>query len=211
MRKQAYLFDMDGVLADNCRYHVKAWLEFAKRRGGRLTEAQVIEWMGAPARDYILRMFDAPMTADEVAAFAAEKEAVYRELYRPYVEPRKGLLPLLRRAHDAGIPCAVVTGGTSENVDFLLDALKLREFFSCIIDASQYERGKPAPDCYLQGAAKLGVKPCDCTVFEDAVNGIEAALASRMHVVAITGTNTRETLAAAKPDQIVDTFDEFAS
>ena len=52
MRKRAYLFDMDGVLVDNCRYHVLSWLEFAKRHGGRLTEAQVIEWMGAHGGDY---------------------------------------------------------------------------------------------------------------------------------------------------------------
>ena len=56
-RRRVYLFDMDGVLVGNCRYHVLSWLEFAKRHGGKLTEAQVIEWMGAPGRDYIVRMF----------------------------------------------------------------------------------------------------------------------------------------------------------
>ena len=48
--KKAYLFDMDGVLVDNCRAHVVAWLEFAKRHGGHLTEDEVIAWMGAPAQ-----------------------------------------------------------------------------------------------------------------------------------------------------------------
>ena len=55
MRKRAYLFDMDGVLVDNCRYHVLSWLEFAKRHGGKLTEAQVVEWMGAPGQSVCLR------------------------------------------------------------------------------------------------------------------------------------------------------------
>ena len=68
MRKRAYLFDMDGVLVDNCRYHVMSWLEFAKRHGGKLTEAQVVEWMGAPGRDYIVRMFDEPVPQDRMAA-----------------------------------------------------------------------------------------------------------------------------------------------
>ena len=53
--KKAYLFDMDGVLVDNCSYHVRAWLELARRTGGHLTERQVIDWMGAPGRDYIVR------------------------------------------------------------------------------------------------------------------------------------------------------------
>ena len=207
--RAAYLFDMDGVLVDNCRYHVLSWLEFAKRHGGKLTEAQVIEWMGAPGRDYIVRMFDEPMTPERIAALLAEKEEVYREVFRPHLEARKGLIDFLESAKAAGIPCAVVTGGPTENVDYVLDGLNIRGYFCCIVDSSQYERGKPAPDCYLQAAAKLGVAPGDCIVFEDAVNGIEAAQGAGMRVMAITGTNGRKTLEAAGPDEIVDSFDEL--
>ena len=210
MRKRAYLFDMDGVLVDNCRYHVLSWLELAKRHGGKLTEAEVIEWMGAPGRDYIVRMFDEALPRDRIAALLDEKEAVYRDLYRPHLEARQGLLGFLDAAKGAGIPCAVVTGGSKANVDFVLDGLKIRRHFVCVVDASQYERGKPAPDCYLQAAAKLGVEPRDCVVFEDAVNGIEAARAAGMRVVAITGTNRRETLEAVGPDLIVRSFDASA-
>lgn len=209
MRKRAYLFDMDGVLVDNCRYHVLSWLELAKRHGGKLTEAQVVEWMGAPARDYIVRMFEEPMDDVRIAALAEEKEAVYRELYRPQLEPRKGLLEFLRGAKKTGVACAVVTGGSRANLDFVLDGLNIREYFACVVDSSQYERGKPAPDCYLQAAAKLGVEPRDCIVFEDAVNGIEAAIGAEMRVVAITGTNIHKTLEDAGPDKIVSSFDEL--
>lgn len=202
MSEQAYLFDMDGVLVDNCQYHVRAWLEFAKRRGGRLTEAQVIAWMGSPARDYLARMFDGPLADEQVASFAEEKESIYRELYRSQLKPREGLIDLLQNAKKAGIPCAVVTGGSKSNVDFILDGLDIRGCFDCVVDASQYERGKPAPDCYLQAAAKLGVAPEKCVVFEDALNGIEAAHAAGMRVVALVGTLSRETLAAAHPDKI---------
>ena len=211
MQNRAYLFDMDGVLVDNCRYHVQAWLAFAKRRGGRLTEEQVIAWMGAPGRDYIERMFDAPMPPERVAALLAEKEGVYRELYRPHLEARKGLLEFLNDAREANIPCAIVTGGPVENVDFVLDGLKIRDCFSCIVDSSQYARGKPAPDCYLQAAEKLGVSARDCVVFEDAVNGIVAAHAAQMRVVAFVGTNVRKTLEEAQPDLIVDAFDEITT
>ena len=200
---------MDGVLVDNCRYHVLSWLEFAKRYGGRLTEAQVVEWMGAPGRDYIARMFDEPVPPDRAAVMLAEKEAIYRELYRPDLVARKGLIEFLEGAKKANILCAVVTGGSMENVDFVLDGLDIREHFACIVDSSQYERGKPAPDCYLQAAAKLGVEPRDCVVFEDAVNGIEAAIEAEMRVVAITGTNLRKTLEEAGPDLVVSSFAEL--
>ena len=206
--KRAFLFDMDGVLVDNCRYHVLSWLELAKRYGGRLTEAQVVEWMGAPGRDYVVRMFDGPLSSERITALVEEKERLYRELYRPYLEPRQGLAELLQQAQAADIPCAVVTGGSRANVDFILDGIGLRGYFACVVDSSMYDHGKPAPDCYLQAAAKLGVEPHDCTVFEDAVNGIESAVAAAMRVVAITGTNDRRTLETAGADLIVDTFDE---
>ena len=209
MRKWAYLFDMDGVLVDNCRYHVLSWLEFAKRHGGKLTEAQVVEWMGAPGRDYIVRMFDEPVPPDRMAELLAEKETIYRELYRPNLVARKGLIEFLEGAKKVNIPCAVVTGGPTENVDFVLDGLNIRQYFACIVDSSQYEHGKPAPDCYLQAAAELEVEPRDCVVFEDAVNGIEAAIAAEMRVVAFTGTNLHKTLEDAGPDKIVSSFDEL--
>jgi beta-phosphoglucomutase len=207
--KKAYLFDMDGVLVNNCHDHVLAWLEFAKRRGGRLTEAEVIAWMGAPARDYLVRMFDAPLTEAQIAAFTREKEAIYREIYRPHLAPSAGLIPFLERARAAGVACAITTGGSMDNVDFVLDGLGIRGFFSCIVDSSRYAHGKPAPDCYLQTAAALGVAPADCRVFEDAINGIEAAQAAGMEVYALVGTNTREALAAANPTRVFASFDEL--
>ena len=87
--------------------------------------------------------------------------------------------------------------------------VNIREYFACIVDSSQYERGKPAPDCYMQAAVKLGVGPRDCVVFEDAVNGIEAAIDAEMRVVAFTGTNLHKTLEDAGPDKIVSSFDEL--
>ena len=206
-KDKAYLFDMDGVLVDNCRYHVIAWLEFAKRHGGKLTEEQIIAWMGATGRDYLVRMFDVRPDEKRMVEFMAEKEAIYRELYLPYLKPRKGLLKLLESARKDNIPCAVVTGGSMDNVNFILDGLQIRHFFSCVVDSSQYQRGKPAPDCYLQAAARVGVAPHDCVVFEDAINGIEAGRAAGMRVVALIGTNTREVLEKAAPDQIVSSFD----
>lgn len=206
---RAFLFDMDGVLVDNCHYHVLAWLEFAKRHGGTLTERQVIDWMGAPGRDYVARMFAVPPPPERVADLLAEKEAIYRELFRPHCIARDGLIDLLRLARAADVPCAVATGGPLANVDFVLDALGIRGFFACIVDSSQYQRGKPAPDCYLRAAEKLAVAPRDCIVFEDAVNGIASAQAAGMRVVAITGTNDFETLRRTGADWVVRSFTEL--
>jgi len=207
--KRAFLFDMDGVLIDNTTFHVRSWLEFAHLRGGQVTEEQVVDWMGSPGRDYVRRMFKGSLTDADADALLKEKEALYREIYRPHLALREGLSEFLERAKKAGILCTITTGGSRDNVDFVLDGLGIRPYFAALLDASQYFRGKPWPDGYLQTAALVGVSPKDCIVFEDALNGIAAAQAAHIPVVAITGTNTRETLEAVHPDQIIDSFREL--
>ena len=205
-RNRAYLFDMDGVLVDNCRFHIQGWIELARRHGGRMTETEAVSLMGAPGRVYAERMFGGPVPPDRLAALMAEMSAIYQDLCRPYLTARDGAIEFLKGAVAAGIPCALVTGGPRANVDFVLDGLGIREYFACIIDVSQYRRGKPAPDCYLLAAEKLGVEPCDCIVFEDAVNGIKSAHAAGMRVVALTGTHDLAELERSKPDRIVSSF-----
>ena len=208
-RKRAYLFDVDGVLADNVRYHVQGWAELARRHGGKMTEAEAVALMGAPGSVYIERMFGGPVSPERLAELMAEMSEIYRSLARPHLAAREGLVEFLDGAAAADIPCAVVSGGPRVNVDFVLDGLGIRKYFACVVDAAQCARGKPAPDCYLLAASKLGVEPLDCVVFEDAVNGIKAGAAAGMRVVAFTGTHERSELEAAGPDRIVSSFCEL--
>ncbi len=205
---RAYIFDMDGTLICNTQYHVIAWQEFARRHGGVISEKQILDWMGAPARYYCEQMFPG-LNADDYQKMTHEKEVIYREIYKPHMRLADGLRELFDRAHQAGILCAVATGGTTGNVNFILDGLGIRGDFSAVIDAGSYKRGKPEPDCYLQAAAALHVEAKDCVVFEDAIAGIHSAQAAGMRVVAITTTNSREILAAVHPDLIIDSFLEL--
>ena len=208
---KAYIFDMDGTLVDNCAWHVLAWREFAHRHGRDISERQILDWMGATSSYYMNRIFDREVPADECAELTREKEALYRSLYAPHLKLPEGLAEILSDALKRGIRLAIATGGSIDNVDFILDGLHLREMFSVVVDASQYKRGKPAPDCYLEAAARLGLKPAECLVFEDAVGGIRSAKAAGMRVAAVTATMPRETLVAEAPDYLVDSFRELQS
>lgn len=83
MGNRAYIFDMDGVLVNNCRYHVLAWRVFSKKHGFELTDEQVLEWMGTANRVYMERLLGRPVADDELTALENEKESLYRELYAP--------------------------------------------------------------------------------------------------------------------------------
>ena len=207
---RAYIFDMDGTLVDNCAWHVLAWREFAHRHGRDISEREILEWMGATSSYYMDRIFDRKVPADECAQLTREKESIYRELYAPHMRLPEGLGELLEGASGRGVKLAIATGGSIDNVNFILDGLNLCRLFDEIVDSSQYVHGKPAPDCYIEAAKRLGVAPEDCVVFEDAVAGIRSAKAAGMKVVAITATIPRDTLAAESPDWLIDSFKEFA-
>ncbi len=205
-RAKAYLFDMDGTLVDNLAYHVQAYHIFSRRYGHELTDAQIIGWTGATNRYFMERILGRPASADEAKRMEDEKEVLYRTLYAPHLALAPGARDLLDRAHRAGIVCAVASGAPTQNIDFVLDGLRIRDEFAAVVDASQYE---PAPDCFLTAAAKIGVAPQDCVVFEDAVYGVQAAHAAGMRVVALTTSSPRATLEAASADLVVTSFKDI--
>ena len=205
------IFDMDGTLVDNCRCHVVAWQTFARRYGHELSAEDILAWMGAQGAYYLERIFGRPLDAAEVARYSAEKEGIYRELFKSQMACPAGLEALLEASARRGAQLAVATGGPRENVDFVLEGLNLHCYFGVIVDSSAYSKSKPDPECFLTAASRLGLKPCDCLVFEDATNGIQAAKAAGMAVIAITHTNPRAVLEAAQPDLIIDSYTELES
>ncbi len=204
---KAYIFDMDGTLVDNCAYHVTAWRRFSKAHGNALTKKQILDWMGAQGSFYIEKIFGRVLPSDEVARLCEEKEAIYRKIYKPKLPD--GLREWLDYAHARKIPCALATGGPRANVDFILDSLGLRGDFPVIVDGSMYTRSKPDPECFLKAAELMGVEPSLCRVYEDAVNGIGAARAAGMSVVAVTFTNPREALEEAGANRVIDSYREL--
>lgn len=206
---KAYIFDMDGTMIDNVPYHIKAWKEFSRKYGNELSERDIVGWMGMTNRAYQERILGRQVDDVESARMSEEKEVIYRELYRPHMQPAPGLIALLDLATAKGVRLAVASGAPKDNINFILDGLGLRRYFPVLVDDSTYSRGKPDPECFLTAARMLGVEPKDCTVFEDAVKGVQAGKAAGMEVIALTLYTPAEELLSAGADRAISSFDEF--
>lgn len=182
---RALIFDMDGTMVDNMRFHDAAWESWHADHALPFERSSFFARTAGMAVTEIVGPHFPDADADEIARLSEAKEARYRESYRPHVTPLPGLLALMARADAAGVPMAVASAAPPANIDVVLDTLGLRHRFATIIAPSQGFRGKPHPDLFLGAAGRMGAAPESCLVFEDAPLGVEAARRAGMRAVAI--------------------------
>ena len=144
-------------------------------------------------------LFDRDLSADEQAAFEAEKEGHYREISKNALVPMPGLLDLLEALGRHGIAVGLATSAPPENVAHTLAEAGLADRFAAIARGDQVKHGKPAPDVFLHAASLLGVEPTACLAFEDAPLGVASARNAGMCCVAVTSTFSADALMAAAP------------
>jgi len=126
----------------------------------------------------------------EIQRLSLRKEELYREVVEDWgIQSLPGVRTWLERLEQAGIPCAIGSSTEQKNVQLGLRLLGLESFFQTAVTAEHVQRGKPAPDVFLQAAEKVGIDPRRCVVFEDAPSGVAAARAAGMKVVGVTTTH----------------------
>jgi len=189
------IFDMDGVLVDNIPVHMKAFGEYARRRGVAVDTSIVMSMSGRSNAE----IFDALFPREVVESVGTkrlgdEKEAIYREIYAPALAPARGLVDFLNGLKECGVKLAVGTSAPRANLDFVLDGLDLRTRFDTLVDLDMVTRAKPDPEIYLTAVERLGLRAEECIVFEDAIAGIEAARAAGIKVVALSTSIAAERL-----------------
>ena len=183
----AVIFDMDGTLIDNNPYHALAWQEFCRRRGMRLTmEIYQRNISGRPNYKSLEFIFERELSAEDVLRYTNEKEELYRQLYKPYVKPMRGLVRLLDELSFLKVPMGVATSAIPDNISFLWEHLPMQSYFDVIVDSSMVSSPKPDPEPFLKVAEQLNVDPERCIAFEDSLSGIESAKAAGMKVVGLT-------------------------
>src|SRR6266850_8121033 len=175
--ERAYIFDLDGTLADSMPVHFDIWQVVAKRFGLTFPRERFYELGGVPtSRIAAMLIEEAGLTLDAVAV-AAEKERAYVDgLFSGAlaVRPIEPILAIARARRGEG-PLAVASGSTRRVVTHTLDALGIAEWFGAVVASEDTVRHKPEPDVFLEAARRLGVAPARCTVYEDTDLGLESA------------------------------------
>ena len=180
---------MDGVLVDNTPYQARAFQLLFRDLGLTTRALPLLKRLnGMPAPDILKQVFRHPVPRKQFEEYAAQREFLYRTLYWNKRRELPGLTPFLKAARAAGFKIGLGTGSGDATIRYILDHLQLRPLFDVVVGQDDVPRGKPHPDTYLATAARLGVPPSTCIVFEDAVLGEQAAYRAGMRCVAVATT-----------------------
>ncbi len=180
----AVAFDLDGVMIDSEQLWDEVREGLARERGGRWSEQAQADMMGMSSTEWSRYMH-------EVVGLPEPPEEINREVVRRMLDRYSEHLPLIDGAVDAvkrlaaHWPLGVASSSNRGLIDQVLELSSLAPYFKVTVSSEEVERGKPAPDVYLEAARRLGVEPLGSVAIEDSASGIRSAHAAGMHVVAI--------------------------
>ncbi len=181
---EAVVFDLDGVLLDTEQVWDEVRERLAAERGGRYDAKAQRAMMGMSSPEWSRYM-------NEVVGIPDPPEEINAEVVRRLLVRYRERLPLLPGAVETverlarRWPLAVASSSNRELIEEFLSVSGLRTCFRAWVSSEEVPRGKPAPDVFLEAARRLGVPPQRCTAIEDSANGLRAAKAAAMRVVAV--------------------------
>lgn len=180
-----FIFDCDGTLADSMPLHHEAWVQAFRSHGAtfEFPYALMCAWGGkglAQTVEDLNRMHGTQLVVAEVLRLHSE----FMDAHLDHLRPRPEILEEARRLAPLR-PLAVASGGHRHHVQRTLKAIGATALFPVVVTQDDVPRSKPAPDLFLLAAARMGVDPARCLVFEDSPTGVEAAQNAGMACVRV--------------------------
>jgi HAD superfamily hydrolase (TIGR01509 family) len=207
----AVVFDLDGVIVDSEQVWNEVREQLARERGGRWHDRAQRDMMGMSSREWSRYMH-------EVLGLREGPEEINTEVVRRMLERYRAKLPLIPGAVEAvkqvaaRWPLGLASSANREIIELVLAESGLAPFLQGSVSSEEVERGKPAPDVYLEVARRLGVPPERCAAIEDSRAGILSARAAGMRVIAIPNPHfppDEDALAAA--DVVLESIEELTA
>jgi len=198
LKVKAVLFDMDGVITDTMPYHFRAWRRVMKENGIDVTECEVYLREGQPGRRTIKEIFaERGLVFDPVLAkkIIRDKEKLFKKIVR-----------FVSHAAKKGLVLGLVTGTARHEVKKIMPA-SLRRSFRVSVTGDEVRHGKPNPEPYLLALKKLGIRPCEAVVLENAPFGIHAAKKAGLTCIALETSLPRTYLKDA--DMVFSSYREL--
>lgn len=200
---KACLFDLDGVVFDTEPLYTLFWRNLDKRLRPNIDNFE-----------HIIKGQTLVQIYDKYFAGEEDKQKEVTTLLYEYEQNMSfnyitGFENFVKDVRSKGIKTAVVTSSNLEKMQNVYNKHpEFKGYFDEILTSEDFEESKPSPDCYLKAAARFGVSPKECIVFEDSFNGLRSGIASGARVIGLATTNF---VAEIEPytKEVISNYDGF--
>ena len=200
---KACLFDLDGVVFNTEPLYTLFWRNLDKRLRPNIDNFEHIIKGQTLVQIYDKYFAGEEKKQEEITAFVNEYE---QNMSFNYIS---GFEDFVKDVRSKGIKTAVVTSSNLEKMQNVYNKHpEFKGYFDEILTSEDFEESKPSPDCYLKAAARFGVSPKECIVFEDSFNGLRSGIASGARVIGLATTNS---MAEIEPytKEVISNYDGF--
>lgn len=208
---QLVIFDMDGLLIDSEPYWKIAEKEVFGKLGLNLTDVLLRQVMGFRLSEVVKHWYHyQPWPNPNFEQTERDVLNCVKQLIQQHANAMSGVYEVLTHCKNKNYKIALASSSAMELIDVVIDKLNIRHYFDVVWSAQYEEYGKPHPAIFLSVAKQLNIEPKNCVVFEDAINGVIAAKASRMYCIAIpeevSYNDPRFAIADVKLKSLLDTL-----
>jgi HAD superfamily hydrolase (TIGR01509 family) len=205
----AVVFDLDGLLLDSEQVWDEVREALTKERGGRWHDRAQSDMMGMSSTEwsrYMHNVLGLREPPEELNRLVVER---MHDRYRERLPIVDGAVEAVRRLGGRW-PLGLASSSNRSLIDLALERMGVADLFRATVSSEEVERGKPAPDVYLEVAGRLGVRPENVVAIEDSANGIRSAKAAGMSVIAIPNPHFRPPdNVLVQADLVLDSLDEL--
>ncbi|MDE6296139.1 MAG: HAD family phosphatase [Muribaculaceae bacterium] len=189
IRVKGFLFDLDGVLIDSEREYTRIWEKIVKEYPTGIEDfAHKIK--GTTLENILSEYYPDTEIRGKVRERLYEEEARMRYCFCPGAEE------FLQKLKRDNIPTALYTSSDGYKMQHLYnDIPDFRKYFDVIVTGDDVRHSKPDPEGYLSAAERLGLKPEECAVVEDSLQGVRAGKAAGARVIGVEGSVPTDILA----------------
>jgi HAD superfamily hydrolase (TIGR01509 family) len=180
---ECVIFDLDGVIVDSEQVWDDVREQLVRERDGRWHEGAQAAMMGMSSTEWSQYMHEELGLPESPAEINDEVVRLMLERYRDTLPLLDGAVEAVQRLAGT-FTLAVASSSNRPLIEAVLEGAGIAERFAVVVSSEEVPRGKPAPDVYLEAARRLGVEPSQCAAVEDSSNGLRAAHAAGMRVLA---------------------------
>ena len=191
------IFDMDGTIVDSLPFHYESWRIFFEENKVEDFSEKLKKYKGGGTLDLMKAVYGDIYSINELKKMSDDKEIIFRKIYKGNIKPIDGFLEFILNLKSKNILVGLASNAIRKNVNLTLNELGVYNLFDSIICGDEVKFGKPNPEMFNKTVERLKLKKDNCIIFEDSIEGVDAAINANINVIGVTSSNSSDILNSA--------------